>query len=162
MIKEAFLRGFIGRHGVGSLGKKDATRLVSGVKERGLDALTAMPLRWLSKKTLGDRRTRQIGHKLHQATLNADMIAGKPLNYLAEKLPIGKDLFKQDEMLQTGKDTFKKIIRPSATAPLGSAAQIAVPMIAADAIMEKVQKHREERDRKKLEAKDGARQEAVI
>lgn len=156
MIKQAFVQGFVRRHGVvGSLGKKDTARLLLSSKKRGVDSIIALPGAWLSKKILGDKRATRVGTGLHKIVADIDTIAGRPLNAIMEKGPgFLKNIFKQKEMIRTGKDTYKKVKRPSITAPLHSLSQIAVPMIAADAMIDKMNKYRER--------KKSAGSEAVI
>jgi hypothetical protein len=137
---------FISQHGVESaLGSKNTERLVHGVGEKtpALGSFIGWPVSWASKKILGEKLHNRIGSSVNKGILNLDTMAGKPLDTLASKLSLTKNLFKQEEHIPFGKDVYKKVQRPSIMAPLGAARDIAVPMIASSAMYAALQKRKD-------------------
>lgn len=96
----------------------------------GDESLLAWPLRAATKKVVGPRRARKVDKffwkTMSEPALKADMAAGKVLS----KTPlVGKSLFNVKEKLPWGKDLYREVERPSALGPLIKARDIAEPIL---------------------------------
>jgi hypothetical protein len=126
--KEAVkIPGFLSHVNVGNQKIKAMRGYMQSATEAGPESfLAALPLMG-AEKVFGKKNVRNFKWKyLNQPALAADTALGR----LAGKVPGMKKMFTQKEQIPWGKNLHRTVERPSATAPLVKARNIAVPIVA--------------------------------
>jgi hypothetical protein len=86
---------------------------------------------------------------LQKAPLDVDTALGNVAHDITKKYKPTKNLFLQKETLPMGKDKLKVVHRPSITAPLSKARDIATPMVMGYTLEKGLRKLRENREQQK-------------
>jgi len=131
----SILSGFVRRGkslARGGIHDPQARKAIRGLREQAVGekaipgSFVAMLPQWAAGKVLGKERVRGAAWKyVHGPSLATDLIVGRAL----EKTPlVGKKLFRTKEKIPWGKDLYKEVERSSALAPLMKVRDFAAPM----------------------------------
>lgn len=126
MIKSAFWKGFA--KGVKSLPKHVQEDLAKQHAREGVGFFTG-PAMYLAGKAGKKRKAIAIMKSIQKPALDTDTALGHYADKAMQKSPIGKRLFKLEEHIKTGPKSYEKFDRPSITAPLSKATEIAKPVV---------------------------------
>lgn len=144
MLKEAFLKGFLA--GTKSLSKKTLKGYKQdSIANGGPDSFIAWLPTLAAKKIVGEKKVNDALWGIQRRAMGADMIAGHIPDKIMKKMPVGKELFQQKDMIPVGKGLHKEVSRTSLLAPAVKARDIAAPLIVGVAL-EKALKNLRKRD----------------
>lgn len=139
MIKQAFWKGF--SKGLKSLPKHVQEDLTKQHAREGLGFFSG-PAMYLAGKARKKRKAIAIMKSLQKPALDTDTALGHYADKVMQKSPIGKKLFKLEENIKVGPKTYQKFDRPSITAPLSKATEIAKPVVFGLAMDKAVRSHK--------------------
>jgi hypothetical protein len=128
MIRNAFYDGFYKAAGARQiLGNRAYSEILKQhIREKGLVGSVAD---WAGKKLVGKKKMFKLQKALNKPALEADTALGNAADKVMRKMPFGKNLFKQTEQIKHGPKHLELVDRPSITAPLVKATDIAKPIV---------------------------------
>lgn len=115
----------------------------------GPDSLATWVLSAAAKPFVGKKNVAKGLWGISRHATHADSVAGRVPHAIMSKMPFGKKLFVQKDIIPHGKKgNFKEVERTSLTAPLSKANAIAAPLITGIALERAAKRLKEKRDAK--------------